>query len=141
MMEKKNNIRNKNPFRVPEDYFENLNRRIIEGTSGKGMADAGQRKIFRLKPYLAIAASVAVLVLLSYTGIRLFSSRRPSFPENMTSRELYIETMSDDIGTSFLELNAENLDIPDIIPEVGKDDIIEYLVQDDFEISDVYEQL
>jgi len=130
-----NNIQGRNPFRVPDNYFEDVKRKIIAQTSGK------QGKKFRVGQYLAVAASVAVLVLLSYAGIRHFNNRREILARNEISRELYMETSGDDIGTVILEQNSGNLDIPDLKPEVKSQDIIDYLEQDEININEIYEQL
>ena len=140
-METGNKIQGRNPFRVPDNYFEEAKRKIIAKTSGKGHAEDRPGKKFRIGPYLAIAASVAVLVLLSYAGIRHFTNRRDILARNDISRELYMETAGDDINTIILEQNSGTLDIPDLKPQVKSQDIIDYLEQDEININEIYEQL
>ena len=62
------NIEKKNPFKVPDNYFEDLNRRIIASTAGNEEVKPEKGMIRRLRPYIAAAAAVAVLVALGYTA-------------------------------------------------------------------------
>ena len=134
-------ISNKSPFKIPENYFAEVNRKIISSTSGYNIE---QRKISsyrKLRPYLAVAASVAVLVLLSYTAIYIFSPAKTNsglpeitlneFSDNYLS-DIDILTLEENAGT--IEPNVARLDI-------NYRDIIDYLVLENIEINDIYEQL
>jgi hypothetical protein len=46
-----------------------------------------------------------------------------------------------DLDIYYLEENAASLVIPAEVPDVSKAEIIEYLVLENIEISDIYEQL
>jgi hypothetical protein len=41
MMKKPVKIKDRNPFRVPEGYFEEVNRKIISATSGTSKTESG----------------------------------------------------------------------------------------------------
>jgi hypothetical protein len=74
-MKKLNDIPGKNPFKVPDNYFEEVNRKIISVTSG---IDQKVRKVSvynRFRTNLLIAASVAGLILISYTAIKLLTDK------------------------------------------------------------------
>lgn len=57
-MEQFKNNNSKNPFRVPENYFEELTERILDNTSEKGSAGRKATLSF-LKPYYTLAAVIA----------------------------------------------------------------------------------
>ena len=142
MMKKLNDIPAKNPFKVPDDYFEEFNRKIISATAG---CDYDVKKIRlhdRIRPYLLIAASVAGFILISYAGMKLLT---PDRTKNSQISEVLKEENPDsymnDIDISSLEENASSLNLSEEGPEVSKTDIIEYLLLDNVEISDIYEQL
>ncbi len=70
-MKKLNYIKDKNPFKVPENYFEEVNRKIISATAGY-IQETRKISIYsRFRTSLLIAASVTGLILISYTAIKL----------------------------------------------------------------------
>jgi hypothetical protein len=71
MMKKLNEIPDKNPFKVPDKYFEEVNRKIISVTSGDSQ-DVRKVVLYRrFRQYFLIAASVAGFIMLSYTAVKL----------------------------------------------------------------------
>ena len=74
MMQKLNEIPDKNPFKVPENYFEEVNRKIISATSGQEQEVKKIGLYNRFRPSFLIAASVTGFILLSYTAIKLLNS-------------------------------------------------------------------
>ena len=73
MMKELKEIQNKNPFKVPENYFEEVNRKIISETAGFDSKEEKKGFYIKLRPYLAVAASVAGLILLSYTAFHILT--------------------------------------------------------------------
>jgi len=140
MMKKPDELANKQPFKVPENYFEEVNRKIISATSGY---DQEIRKIGlypRLRPYLLVAASITGFIILSYAAIKLF------VPEKMNTQvaevlfEDYPEMYINDIDILLIEESAASLDLFEELPEVNNSDIIDYLLFENIEINDIYEQ-
>jgi hypothetical protein len=140
-MKTNNEIPKGNPFKVPEKYFEEVNKKIIASTTGEDSREKSRSLQVPLRHFLAIAASVAVLALLSYTGFRLFSPGHKSFSLNGIPAGTYSEELVNDIDLIVLEQNAVSLDIPEEKPGIDYQDIIDYLVQENIEINDIYEQL
>lgn len=134
-------IPDRNPFKVPENYFEQVNRKIISETAGDGLQEKHRSVRMTLRQYLAVAASVAVLALLSYTGIKLFSPRGESLSLNFIPSETYSEELVNDIDLIVLEEKAVKLEIPEERPGVDNQDIIDYLIKENIDINDIYEQL
>lgn len=78
MMSNKQEIRNlpdgfkkELPFSVPEAYFENFPVRLMEKIEKEGKTGTIERSRFTLKPVLAIAATLAALIVGGYIIIKL----------------------------------------------------------------------
>ncbi len=141
MMKKIDKIPDKNPFRVPEGYFDEVNKKIITVTSGKLTADRKLSLYHRFRPLLLAAASVAVFLMLSYTAFRLISSHRIFQHQVGIITEDYYSPLINDLDIYSIEENAETVVIPVPRPDVSKADIIDYLVLDNIDINEIYEQL
>ncbi|HKK42107.1 MAG TPA: hypothetical protein VJ963_06845 [Bacteroidales bacterium] len=141
MMKKTEETEGKNPFKIPDNYFEEVNRKIISATAGYEPEVKKTGVYRRLRPYMAVAASVAVLVMLSFVALRLF---QPEKTTQQVSEIIYSESTEsyfDDIDISTIEQNAASIDIYDEVPDVSNQEIIDYLLLDNVEISDIYNQL
>ncbi len=141
MMKKNNDMENKNPFRVPDNYFEEVNRKIIEATSGGKNVREKKTVYARLKPVLAIAASVAILTLITYTGIKTFQSERKPLKINDWTEDQISEMIINDLDITTLEQNFEMRDVPFAGPGVDKKDIVDYLLLDNIDINEIFDLL
>ena len=130
-----------NPFKVPENYFKEVNKKIISSTAGNDLHETHKSFRISLRQYLAIAASVAVLALLTYTGSMLFSPGHESLSLNNIQSETYPEELVNDIDLIVLEENAVSLDIPEESANLDNQDIVDYLIKENIDINDIYEQL
>jgi hypothetical protein len=130
-----------NPFKVPENYFEELNDRIISSTIENQYGNKKQRLYFRLRSFLAIAASVAVMAILSYTGIKLFTPRNDSISLSGIPVEVYSGTLLNEIDLLTLEENADLTGMQGLGPNIDKKDIIDYLLLENIDINEIQEQL
>jgi len=133
-------ISDKNPFKVPENYFEEVSRKIISSTSGYRSEKKETGLYKKLRPYLAVAATVAILAVLSYLAIHAFSSRndKPVLPE-ITLNE-FSDHYLNDIDILTLEQSTESTE-PDVIStDLNSSDIIDYLVLENIDINEIYEQ-
>jgi hypothetical protein len=140
-MSKLNEIPDKNPFKVPENYFEEFNRRIINSTSGLPSNVKKVGLYDRFKPYLLIAASVTILVFLSFAAIKLFAPGKNQLQLSEVINSEFSESVINEFDLSTLEENAAALVMTDEVPNVSKSDIIDCLLQENIEISDIYERL
>ena len=75
-MKKFKDIPEKNPFKVPDNYFEEVNRKIISATVGIEQETKRISMYNRFRPYLLIAASVTGLILITYSAITIFNNSR-----------------------------------------------------------------
>ena len=136
MMNNFNEIPRKNPFKVPENYFEEVNRKIITVTSGYGDSGRKPAVIIRLKPYLLAAASIALLAIISYTTLRILAKEREEvlYPVSMT------DPIINDIDLFTLEESAGDFDLSGGLAGVRKSEIIDYLMNENIEIDDIIEK-
>jgi hypothetical protein len=140
-MAKLNEIPKKVPFKVPDNYFEELNSKILSATSGDKPVENKIRFLYRFRSKLAIAASITGLIILSYTAIKLYS---PSNNTSDISDLLFTEDNSfifEDIDIITLEENVSSDAINSEIPELSSSEIIDYLLSENIEISEIYEKL
>lgn len=140
-MKKLNDIPDKNPFKVPDKYFEEVNQKIISATL------ASDRKIVKLnshnrfRTYLLIAASVAGFILISYAAIRLLTPDKKETRVSEVLHEMNPDLYVNDIDISLLEENTFSPVISEEVQDVSKSDIIDYLLLENIEINDIYEHL
>jgi hypothetical protein len=140
-MKKPDEIPDKNPFKVPENYFEEVNRKIISVTAGYDYEVKTVGLYRRFKSYFLIAASITGFILLSYSAVKLLTPGRINLPVSdfifQDSSEVYVNEI--DINT--LEENAGEIVLSLETSEASKTDIIDYLIRENIEINDIYEQL
>ena len=140
-MNKLNDITDKNPFKVPDNYFEEVNRKIISATSG---VEQETRKVSiyrRFRTKLLIAASVAGFILISYTAIKLLTHYRITSQASEVLPEMNTDTYINEIDITSLEEDASSLVLSAEGPDVSKKDIIDYLLFENIEVNDIYEHL
>jgi hypothetical protein len=140
-MNKLSDIPEKNPFKVPDNYFEEVNRKIISATSG---FEEEVRKVSfysRFRTRLLVAASVAGFILISYTAIKLLIPDNKKTQVSEVLSEINPDSYINDIDISSLEEESASLIAPEAGPDVSKKDIIDYLLFENVELSDIYEQL
>ena len=140
-MKKIEKIPDENPFKVPDNYFEEVNRRIIMATAGD-TPPVKETGIFRrLRPYILTAASVTGFILLSYVAVRYFRTDIPDSGSGEIYAANYAESYINEIDLFTLEESASVIDLPDYVSGIINSDIIDYLILENIEISEIYEQL
>jgi hypothetical protein len=95
----------------------------------------------RFRTNLLIAASVAGLILISYTAIKLLTPDKRNSQVSEVLHEINPDLYINDIDISSLEEDASSLVLSEEVPDVSKKDIIDYLLIKNVEINDIYEQL
>jgi hypothetical protein len=141
MMKKIDEITGKNPFKIPENYFEDVNRKIISSTSGAEDKSGKKGLYVRLRPYLSVAASVAVLVLLSYTIVKIFLPVNETSLIPEISMQEFSESYLNDIDILTLEGSIDPSTLSVEVPDISKSEIIDYLILDNIDINEIYELL
>lgn len=136
-----NEIPKKNPFKVPENYFDEVNRKILSAASDVKPKSDNIRLNYRFRTRLAIAAAVAGLVLLSYTGLKLITNDRKASQISEIFSIEENESIINDIDIQTLEDNVFSSGITIETSELTGNEIIDYLLLENIEISDIYEKL
>ncbi len=136
-MEELKNISGKNPFKVPDNYFEEVNRKIISATSGKG-SEKENISIYRnLRPYLAVAAAVALLAVLSYSGFYYFSGKTVPQVPAITIKE-FSDNYLNEIDLLTLEEKAGSLENVAAQMSLNSNEIFDYFEFENIDINDIY---
>jgi hypothetical protein len=136
-----NDIPGKNPFKVPENYFEKVNQKILSETADVKSRFSKKGVYRKLRPLLAVAASVAFFVLLSYTLVRIIHTGKKNEALPVISLEEFSEEYLNDIDITALEQDAARAVTFDDMPAVSSQDIIDYLVLDNLDPNYIYEIL
>ena len=140
-MNKLSDIPDKNPFKVPDNYFEEVNRKIISSTSGYEQEVRKTGFYNRFRTSLLIAASVAGFILISYTAVKLLIPDNKKSQVSEVLSEINPDSYINDIDISSLEEDASSFIAPEASPDVSKKDIIDYLLFENIEVNDIYEHL
>lgn len=140
-MKNLNNITDKNPFRVPDNYFEEINNKIISSMPENEGEIKKPVKVRSIRTWLMIAATVAGFIISGYSLLRIITSEK----ETIQTASLYQSEFQDPLMTELdilsLEESAADMILAEDGPDVNRKDIIEYLLLENIEISDIYEQL
>jgi hypothetical protein len=136
MMKDQEKIPPKNPFRVPESYFEEVNRKILAATSEKPAEK--KATVFRLlRPYLAVAASLAVLVVVGWLSLKVINTEKNN--DVLSAIHENPEMLLNEIDLMTLETTAAETGMFD--EPVQNEEIIEMLMIEDIDLNDIYEKL
>lgn len=138
-MKRIENIPGKNPFKVPENYFEDVNRRILSATTGETEKPVKLSMYRKLRPYLLYAAVFTGFVLISYFTARLISTgskvSEPSLAETISVPYL------NDIDIYTIEESVVEHELSDGISGIKKSEIVDYLMLENIETEDIIEIL
>lgn len=141
MMDKLNDIPGKNPFKVPHNYFDEVNRKIISATSGIKPVERNISVYNRFRTSIIVAASITGFIFISYSAVKLLTHKNVNSEVSEVLHGINTESYINDIDLSAIEEDASSLVLQDEGPDVSKKDIIDYLLKENIEISDIYEQL
>ncbi len=143
-MDKKNKYKEREIFRVPENYFEELTEKMVR------MADNNKESInpgfFAIaRPHMMLAASMIFLVIVSYTLLRFILPDIQNHQKEYNNDNI-AEYLINEIDETML---LESVDLADIytlseIPlesDIYKDEIIEYLIDENIIYDDIIENL
>lgn len=136
-----NKIPGQSPFKVPKNYFEEVNRKILSETSDKKQVISRGGLLIRFRPYLAIAASVASFIIISYITVNLLTAKNQKLNIAEIVSEGSTELFINDIDLYSLEENVSLSAAAEMDSGVSKDEIIEYLIYENIDINDIFEQL
>jgi hypothetical protein len=144
---KLDDLKKENPFQVPENYFDSLGSRI----SDRIVANVSPQKVpahtfVRLKPVMIYTASIAALALFIYLGVSFFSKDvdHPALVAQTSSQDLneYAIISGIDEATLLENFPQETSTAVDSTEHIkNKDKIIDYLVNENIDISTIVDEL
>jgi hypothetical protein len=140
-MTKIKNIPDNNPYKVPDNYFDEVNQRIILATAGDARQVVKTGILNRFRPYIVAAASVTGFIILSFVAARYLRTERNVPGSEEVYTETFTEPFINDIDIFILEENAANIRLPDDLSGINKSEIIDYLILENIEIDDIYKIL
>ncbi|MBI5009695.1 MAG: hypothetical protein HZB98_08630 [Bacteroidia bacterium] len=138
-MKNSENIPGKNPFKVPENYFEEVNRRIISATVGEDEKPVSHSLYRRIRPYMLAAAAFTGFVIISYFTARAFITGEMDTESSLA--ETVSVTYLNDIDIYSIEESALELELSDGLSGIKKSDIVDYLMHEDIKTEDIIEIL
>jgi hypothetical protein len=136
-MEKLDEIAGGNPFKVPDNYFEEVKKKILLSTSEKSAEIRKPGFSVQLKPWLWIAASVTFLCALSLTGLMFFSQHENTTGLSVISSEEFQPVFLEDIDITSLEESITLEGVPAMGYQVEANDIVDYLLSDNIDITEL----
>jgi hypothetical protein len=133
------NIPGKNPFKVPENYFEEVNHRIISATAGEDEKPVRHSLYRRMRPYILAAAAFTGFLIISYFTARVIITGEKD-PESGLTETISVSYLND-IDIYSIEESFIELELSDGLPGINKSEIVDYLMLEDIENEDIIEIL
>lgn len=141
-------LKKENPFQVPENYFDSLGSRITDRIqAGKPMEKESMFAFVRLKPILAFSGGFTGLALLIYFGFSVFINKSgyvnsQANTEIATLTEYAIVSELDEavLIEEFAEAQADAIPADSLHLE-NQENIIDYLIKEDIDISTIIDEL
>lgn len=133
------------PFKVPENYFDELNERILNSTSEKSVGRIiRQRGLSIIRPWLSLAAIITGAALITLAVLHL--TGRGSHALNDDSNGTLIadipQFLVDGIDLYLIELDMHDNIGQGATSEVNmQDDIVEYLMVNEIDFTILLEYL
>lgn len=134
-------IKKDSPFRVPDGYFDKFADRLSEKIHQEKKPER-KGKIYLIgKPYLAVAASFVGFLIIAITIFKVVETKHVS--TGLTKEEIIAYIKEDiydyDEATIIENLKPEN-NITTTKNELKDDEIIEYLKNDDVDVSTITDE-
>jgi len=134
-MTKKGEISKDNPFRVPDNYFDEVKTDIYAKTREAGKKESKKGIFTVLKPAMMMAAAMLTFVIISYSILRLL------FPEyNRTEEQNFSELVYHFDEAELIDELSENNNYEEALP-AEQSEIINYLMDSDIDYNTLIEYL
>lgn len=138
VMSKLDNIEKKNPFKVPDGYFEEMTTRLMD--SVKEPVPEVKRSVYTLiRPHLTMAAAMIALVIVSYTGLRLVLPDQQGYPD-FDQGEL-AEYLSMEVDEHYIVEHFGSGESSESSGEIPDSEIISYLLDNNIDYISIIENL
>jgi hypothetical protein len=133
-------ISDQNPFKIPDNYFEETTAKIISATTGAVSSERRKGIKRRIRTFLAVAASMVIFVMLGYTALHVLNGSRNSSRGEEIIMDENNQAYLDEIDILTLEESVAQTGTFEIEADISNNEIIDYLVSENIDILDIYEQ-
>ncbi|MGM0666311.1 MAG: hypothetical protein ACQETA_03225 [Bacteroidota bacterium] len=134
-MTNKGKIKDDNPFRVPDNYFDEVKKDIREKTRDAGYKKSKTRISVVLKPAIMMAAAMLAFVIISYSILKLL------FPEyNSAGEQNFSELVFDFDEAELIDELAAHKNNEEALP-AERSEIIDYLMDNNVDYHSIIEYL
>ena len=140
-MKELDKIPKENPFRVPENYFEEVQKKIIDRTAESRPDRYTKGKIFSIRSLLAVAASVAFIITLTLVLLFVKQGSREQIAYNGEINGTEVEYIMHNIDILTLEGEAARIWSATGINDVDSEAIIDYLINENISTLEIIEHL
>ncbi len=141
-MKKEKEISAKNPFRVPDDYFETLTERMISLSviEGEEKNVRKKRELYdTVRPYLALAAVMTGFALITAGIVRVVSDQEGNLLAGYRTRTVIREMITEEIEITTLENELAEYMSGNTSADNAEDDFYESMVIENIEETDIYD--
>lgn len=137
-MKKLDEISRKAPFRIPDNYFDEVNLKIISATSEIVPVRRKSGIIVRLRPVLRLAAFITGFIIASYFILKTILPADDQMPDQGISMQELSGSFLNDIELAVTEEEGAGM-MPEEVPDVSDSDLIEYLITENVNTEEIYE--
>jgi hypothetical protein len=126
-MKNLNKYPKENPFKVPEGYFENFQKDLMDKIEYSDETKNSKWQIKSIKPYLAVAAGFLLLFTIWSLFLNQFDRNKPLKTENTIqySEMKYLESVS---SSEMIEMIArEDIESPN--PEINYEEDTDVIIE------------
>jgi hypothetical protein len=131
----------KNPFIVPEDYFESFSESLHKRMNAlkEPAGNIAGRKI--LRPALAYITGFCLLVVVGISIALLFIAPNPSQSKSETNLANLVQYSIENIDEQTIIEAIANTDMNPVTPEITKEELVKYLEEQNIDLNNINEEL
>ncbi len=136
-------IENKQAYKVPDRYFDNLPGKLMDSTSAdEQLSQTKKQKLIKLKHIFAYAASFIGIIFISYLGINHLTSNRNNQYISENDAIEYLTLYSSDFDESSIIENIQEMDNKSQSEKEDESEtIIHYLIEEGIDEIHLYNEL
>ena len=141
-------IKNSNPFKVPDGYFDTLTERTMSAIrESREQEETPESTLvpvrsLNYKPFLALAAFVIGFAMLATVMIKLLNTDKVS-EDFETVNTLYADLAAEELDTYMIEYELSQTEPVEPAltyeEEISSEAIIDYLMMEEIDLNDIYE--
>lgn len=126
----------KNPFSVPDGYFEKVTEDLLQSAKSVTPPDRERKLLTIIRPHLTLAAAMIALVVVTYTGLRLLL---PGMHTGGIDKDSIAEYITQEVDQEVIIEQIVELEQVTTQSDLPHNEIVEYLVENGIDISAIIE--